>query len=49
MLLDNTHRTGWRGATLVAITYVYFLISAQFAFLKRLAELGVGGSSLKGV
>ena len=29
--------SGWRGASLVAITYVYFLIFAQFAFLNRLA------------
>ncbi len=32
---------------LVAITYVYFLIFAQFAFLKRLAELGIRDSHLK--
>ena len=32
--------SGWRGVTLIAITYVYFLIFAQFAFLSRLAELG---------
>jgi cytochrome c oxidase cbb3-type subunit 2 len=30
-----------RGASLVAITYVYFLIFAQFAFLKLLARDGV--------
>lgn len=34
--------SGWQGASLVAITYVYFLIFAQFAFLKRLATLGAG-------
>ena len=28
---------GWRGIALVAATYIYFLIFAQFAFLKRLA------------
>jgi cytochrome c oxidase cbb3-type subunit 2 len=39
--------SGWRGVTLIAITYVYFLIFAQFAFLSRLAELGMAGISLK--
>lgn len=38
---------GWQGASLVAITYVYFLIFAQFAFLARLAMLGVAGAHLK--
>jgi len=42
-------RSGWQGASLVAITYVYFLIFAQFAFLKRLAILGVGDEHLKPV
>jgi cytochrome c oxidase cbb3-type subunit 2 len=32
---------------LVAITYAYFLIFAQFAFLRRLAELGIADSHLK--
>jgi cytochrome c oxidase cbb3-type subunit 2 len=40
---------GWQGASLVAITYVYFLIFAQFAFLKRLANLGVADAHLKAV
>ena len=40
---------GWQGASLVAITYVYFLIFAQFAFLKRLATLGVADAHLKAV
>ena len=31
---------GWQGILLIAATYVYFLIFAQFGFLKRLAELG---------
>jgi cytochrome c oxidase cbb3-type subunit 2 len=47
---DRQHqswRTGWRGAGLVVITYVYFLIFAQFAFLKRLAECGMAGDELK--
>jgi cytochrome c oxidase cbb3-type subunit 2 len=38
---------GWQGASLVAITYVYFLIFAQFAFLKRLASLGISGAHLQ--
>ncbi len=40
---------GWQGASLVAITYVYFLIFAQFAFLARLAALGLAGAHLKTV
>jgi cbb3-type cytochrome oxidase cytochrome c subunit len=39
--------SGWRGVSLVAITYVYFLIFAQFAFLKRLADLGIADTHLK--
>jgi cytochrome c oxidase cbb3-type subunit 2 len=41
--------SGWQGASLVAITYVYFLIFAQFAFLKRLSSLGVADVHLKSV
>ncbi len=41
--------SGWRGVSLVAITYVYFLIFAQFAFLKRLAALGIADTHLKAV
>jgi cytochrome c oxidase cbb3-type subunit 2 len=41
--------SGWQGASLVAITYVYFLIFAQFAFLKRLSSLGVADTHLKSV
>jgi cbb3-type cytochrome c oxidase subunit II len=41
--------SGWRGVSLVAITYVYFLIFAQFAFLKRLADLGIADAHLKAV
>ncbi len=37
----SANGSGWRGVCLVAITYVYFLIFAQFAFLKRLADLGI--------
>ncbi len=40
---------GVRGAGLVSITYVYFLIFAQFAFLNRLAALGITGAQLKAV
>jgi cbb3-type cytochrome c oxidase subunit II len=47
MMLANSPRSGWRGVSLVAITYVYFLIFAQFAFLHRLASLGVAGAQLK--
>jgi cytochrome c oxidase cbb3-type subunit 2 len=32
---------------LIAVTYIYFLIFAQFAFLKRLASLGIDGTPLK--
>ncbi|MDR3725379.1 MAG: cbb3-type cytochrome c oxidase subunit II [Terracidiphilus sp.] len=38
---------GWRGAALVAITYIYFLIFAQFGFLERMTECGVTGAALK--
>jgi len=38
---------GWQGVCLVAITYVYFLIFAQFAFLKKLNQLGISGTHLK--
>ena len=45
-----SHRTcGWKGAALVAATYIYFLIFAQFAFLARLNTLGIGGTELKDV
>ena len=37
---------GWQGVLLVASTYVYFLIFAQFGFLKRLTELGITENSL---
>ncbi len=49
MLHAKTRSSGWQGASLVAITYVYFLIFAQFAFLKRLADLGVTDAHLKAV
>jgi cbb3-type cytochrome c oxidase subunit II len=46
---DKWLHSGWQGASLVAITYVYFLIFAQFAFLQRLASLGVAGTHLTAV
>ena len=46
---SDTNVAGWRGVSLVAITYVYFLIFAQFAFLKRLAELNITDTHLKAV
>jgi cytochrome c oxidase cbb3-type subunit 2 len=49
MLRGSERSSGWQGVSLVAITYVYFLIFAQFAFLKRLASLGVAGSHLTAV
>jgi cytochrome c oxidase cbb3-type subunit 2 len=41
--------SGWQGTVLVAITYVHFLIFAQFAFLKRMASLGIADAHLKAV
>jgi cytochrome c oxidase cbb3-type subunit 2 len=49
MLRSNRRPSGWQGASLVAITYVYFLIFAQFAFLKRLVGLGAAGTHLTAV
>jgi cbb3-type cytochrome oxidase cytochrome c subunit len=43
----NVRQSGWPGVCLVAITYVYVLIFAQFAFLKRLAEPGIADAHLK--
>jgi mono/diheme cytochrome c family protein len=37
---------GWRGIGLIASTYVYFLLFAQFGFLKRLTEAGFTGQDL---
>ncbi len=49
-LPDQARRAaGWRGVVLIACTYVYFLIFAQFGFLNRLAELGIAGEHLKQV
>jgi len=49
VLRARIRQSGWQGACLVASTYVYFLIFAQFAFLNRLASLGVAGTHLKAV
>lgn len=38
---------GIRGVILIAATYVYFLIFAQFGFLKRLDAAGITGDSLQ--
>jgi mono/diheme cytochrome c family protein len=40
---------GWPGIVLVAATYVYFLIFAQFGLLKRLAELGISQTALPAI
>src|ERR1700722_13226875 len=45
----ETRWAGWRGVCLVAVTYIYFLIFAQFAFLRRLTDLGIAGEHLKAV
>lgn len=39
----------WRGVALIAATYFYFLIFAQFAFLNRLTALGIEQGHLRGV
>ena len=44
---SKTSVSGWRGIVLIAVVYVYFLIFAQFAFLARLTQLGIGGNALK--
>jgi cbb3-type cytochrome c oxidase subunit II len=49
MLLARLRKSGMQGAALVAITYVYFLIFAQFAFLHRLDALSIAGSHLNSV
>ena len=37
----------WRGAALVSIVYVYFLLFAQFGFLQGLAGVGIQGGGLR--
>jgi cytochrome c oxidase cbb3-type subunit 2 len=39
--------SAWRGAALIACTYVYFLIFAEFGFLKSLDQGNIGGNSLR--
>lgn len=41
--------SGWQAVVLVAATYIYFLIFAQFGFLKRLDQLALSDSYLKAV
>jgi cytochrome c oxidase cbb3-type subunit 2 len=48
-LASTQPTSGWRGVALIAITYVYFLIFAQFAFLHRLAQLNIADAHLKAV
>jgi cbb3-type cytochrome oxidase cytochrome c subunit len=43
----NNITNGWRGAALVALTYIYFLIFAQFGFLARLTQAGIEGTNLR--
>lgn len=45
----NRSNSGWRGVVLVTATYFYFLIFAQFGFLKRLNALGLSDAHLKAV
>jgi len=49
MSLADLRRSGVQGVALIAITYVYFLIFAQFAFLHRLDMFGITGAHLKSV
>lgn len=49
MRSDRLRGSGIQGVALIAITYVYFLIFAQFGFLHRLDELGITGAHLKSV
>jgi cytochrome c oxidase cbb3-type subunit 2 len=49
MLASKPRQSGLQAASLIAITYVYFLIFAQFAFLSRLTSLGVADAHLKAV
>ena len=49
MPLAKLRTSGSQGVGLVAVTYVYFLIFAQFAFIHRLDTLGIAGDHLKSV
>ena len=49
MLHTRLRTSGVQGVGLIAVTYVYFLIFAQFAFIHRLDALGISGDHLKSV
>jgi cbb3-type cytochrome c oxidase subunit II len=49
MSLTKLRASGIQGVGLVAVTYVYFLIFAQFAFIHRLDTFGITGPHLKSV
>ncbi|HMG86626.1 MAG TPA: cbb3-type cytochrome c oxidase subunit II [Terracidiphilus sp.] len=49
MSLTKLRTSGIQGVGLIAVTYVYFLIFAQFAFIHRLDTLGITGAHLKSV
>jgi len=49
MRFDRVRTSGVQGVGLIAVTYVYFLIFAQFAFIHRLDTLGIAGAHLKSV
>jgi cbb3-type cytochrome c oxidase subunit II len=49
MPLARLRLSGVQGVGLIAVTYVYFLIFAQFAFIHRLDTLGIAGVHLKSV
>jgi cytochrome c oxidase cbb3-type subunit 2 len=49
MSLAKLRASGIQGVGLIAVTYVYFLIFAQFAFIHRLDSLGITGAHLKSV
>lgn len=48
-LQSQPRSASWRGVFLVAATYIYFLIFAQFGFLQRLNALGLSAAHLKAV
>ena len=47
MQLAKLRTSGGQGVGLIAFTYIYFLIFAQFAFIHRLDALGIAGDHLK--
>jgi cbb3-type cytochrome c oxidase subunit II len=49
MPLAKFRTSGVQGVGLIAVTYVYFLIFAQFAFIHRLDSLGIAGDHMKSV